>query len=132
MALYHSRGRISEMSEVKSGTTQSGYEWQRMTLTIEVPGFQGSVYKQVFSVSGDHVKEVSLHNIGDRVDITWSMYAREFNGRLYNNVDLVKIETPDYTKQDAPTEEAPVNPHLQELTGEGVANSDTPDNDLPW
>ena len=48
MALYISTGRISDMSEVKSGTTQSGKEWQRMTLTLEMPGYQGTFFKQVF------------------------------------------------------------------------------------
>ena len=91
MALYISTGRISDMSEVKSGTTQSGKEWQRMTLTLEMPGYQGTFFKQVFSVSGRAVDEVLKYDIDDLVEVTWSMYAREWNGRMYNNVDLVKI-----------------------------------------
>ena len=119
MALYQSKGRISEMSEVQSGTSQSGFEWQRMTLTIEIPGFQGSVFKQVFQVSNEHVKEVLLFNIGDRVEVAWSMYAREWNGRLYNNVDLVKISAQDQPAESAPAESA--------IPPEGI-----PNDDLPW
>ena len=63
MALYYSEGRISDMSEVKSGKTESGYEWQRMTLTLEVPGINGSVYKQVFNLSGDHVNQALLFSM---------------------------------------------------------------------
>ena len=92
MALYNSCGRISEMSEVQSGTSRNGYEWQRMTLVIEIPGFQGAVTKLSFQVSGDSVKDVLLHNIGDMVDVSWIIYAREWNGKWYNNVDLVKIK----------------------------------------
>ena len=98
MALYTTRGRISEMSEVQTGTSKNGYAWQRMTLLLDVPGYQGSVTKQCFQVSGDDVNEVSLFNVGDKVEIQWSMYAREWNGRWYNNVELVKIALQDGEK----------------------------------
>lgn len=91
MAIYISKGIISEMSEVTSGVTQNGKQWQRMTLTLDIPGYQGSITKQVFGVFGDDVNDVLLFSIGDKVEVSWTMYAREWNGRLYNNVDLVKI-----------------------------------------
>ena len=106
MALFYQKGTISDMSEVQSGTSQSGKEWQRMNLILDTPGFQGSVYKMVFQVSGDHVKEVSLFNRGDKVEVGFSIYAREWNGKWYNNVDLVKI-TSQETRQDAPAVNRP-------------------------
>lgn len=132
MALFYQKGTISDFSEVQSGTTQSGKEWQRMTLILDTPGFQGAVYKMVFQVSGEHVKDVLLFNRGDKVEIGFSMYAREWNGKWYNNVDLVKIsyqEQPQHQDADpgkivggeqtpAPQEAAP-------------AEAD-PSNDLPF
>lgn len=106
MALFYQKGTISDMSEVQSGTSQSGKEWQRMNLILDTPGFQGSVYKMVFQVSGDHVKEVSLFNRGDKVEVGFSIYAREWNGKWYNNVNLVKI-TSQETRQDAPAANRP-------------------------
>ncbi len=83
------------MSEVQSGTGKSGNQWQRMTLTLDIPGYQGAITKQVFQVFGDAVNDVLLFSIGDKVEVSWTMYAREWNGRLYNNVDLVKIASQD-------------------------------------
>ena len=91
MALFYQKGTISDMSEVQSGTSQSGREWQRMNLILETPGFQGSLYKMGFRVSGDKVKDVSLYNRGDKVQVGFSIYAREWNGKFYNNIDLVTI-----------------------------------------
>lgn len=91
MALFYQKGTISDMSEVQSGTSQSGREWQRMDLILETPGFNGSVYKMVFRVSGDKVKDVSLYNRGDKVQVGFSISAREWNGKWYNNIDLVTI-----------------------------------------
>ena len=101
MALFYQKGTISDFSEVQSGTTQSGKEWQRMTLILDTPGFQGAVYKMAFQVSGEHVKDVLLFNRGDKVEIGFSLYAREWNGKWYNNVDLVQIKKQE-TNQDAP------------------------------
>ena len=131
MAIYQSRGRISDMSEVQSGTSKNGYEWQRMTITLEIPGFQGSVFKQVFQVSGDDVNDVCLYNIGDRVEISWSMYAREWNGRWYNNVDLVKIKSLDEQKQEKNPAPAAKQPAIFDQTQESLDPADNPD-DLPF
>ena len=133
MAIYQSRGRISDMSEVQSGTSKNGYEWQRMTITLEISGFQGSVFKQVFQVSGDNVNDVSLYNIGDRVEISWSMYAREWSGRWYNNVDLVKIKSLDEQKQEEKPAPAPASkqPAIFDQPQESLDPADNP-NDLPF
>ena len=121
------------MSEVQSGTSKNGYEWQRMTITLEIPGFQGSEFKQVFQVSGNDVNDVCLYNIGDRVEISWSMYAREWNGRWYNNVDLVKIKNLDEQKQEEKPAPAPASkqPAIFDQAQESLDPADNPD-DLPF
>ena len=135
MALYNSCGRISEMSEVQSGTSRNGYEWQRMTIVLEIPGFQGAVTKQAFQVSGDSVNDVLLYNIGDLVDVSWIMYAREWNGKWYNNVDLVKIKyqedaQPAPAHQPAAPAQAAPQPQLFQKQ-ESLDPADNPD-DLPF
>ena len=121
MALYTSKGTITDMSEVKSGKTQSGYDWARMTIVIEVPGFQGSTTKLALDVIGvDDIKEVSLLSAGDKVEVTWTIYARNWNGRWYNNVELFKIRKLDESK---PSEPAPA-PIADEL--DPMSNNDLP------
>jgi hypothetical protein len=127
MALYQTRGTISEMSEVQSGTSKNGYQWQRMTLILDVPGYQGSITKQVFQVSGDDVDDVMLYNIGDKVEISFSLYAREWQGKWYNNVELVKIKRQE-TKQDAP---APQQAQIQFDKPQDLNSASNPD-DLPF
>lgn len=80
------------MSEVKSGTSNNGNKWQRMSILLDMPGFQGAIYKFQLSVSGKHVDEVCQFKVGDKVDVAWSIYAREYNDKWFNQVDLVRIE----------------------------------------
>lgn len=133
MAIYQSKGTISEMSEVQSGTSRNGYQWQRMTIILDIPGFQGSIIKQAFQVTGDDVNEVLLYNIGDRVEVSWSLFARNWNGKWYNNVDLVKIKSLDEQKQEerpAPAP-APKQPAIFDQPQESLDPADNPD-DLPF
>lgn len=122
MALYRSIGTISDMSEVSTGTSLKGNTWQRMTLLLDIPGYQGTITKQVFQVFGDLVKDVSLFNHGDKVEVSWSMYAREWNGKWYNSVDLVSIKY-----QDGVT----ANPAPKAAPQAEVEVADN-DNDLPF
>lgn len=109
------------MSEVKSGKTQSGYDWARMTIVIEVPCFQGSTTKLALDVIGvDDIKEVSLLSAGDKVEVTWTIYARNWNGRWYNTVELFKIRKLEESK---PSEPAPA-PIADDL--DPMANNDLP------
>ena len=103
MALYQSKGILSYISEIKSGTSQSGNTWKRQTIHLDVPGFQGSIFKQIFQVSGNAVDMVEKFSVGDKVEVTFSLYAREWEGKWYNNVDLVTItaqEQPAAPRED--------------------------------
>ena len=118
MAIYYSKGKISFITDVKTGTSQSGFQWRNCEVTLDVPGFQGSIIRQVFRASGDKVDAVLRYKVGDNVLIGFSLYAREWNNRLYNNVDLVTI-TEENVEAKAETAEKPAeSPALQELTSD--------------
>ena len=98
MALYYTKGTISHMSEVTTGTSKNGREWARMSIMLDVPGFQGSITKVIFQVGTDRVDNVLEYKVGDKVEIGWSIYAREWNDKWYNNVDVVNIKSADAQK----------------------------------
>ena len=101
MALYYSKGTISHMSEITSGTSTSGRDWARMTIMIDIPGYHGAISKLSFQVGTDRISDVQEFKVGDKVEIGWSIYAREYKGRWYNNVDLVNIKSQG-VQADAP------------------------------
>ena len=93
MALNYTKGTISHMSEVTSGTSKNGYDWARQTILIDIPGYQGSITKLSLQASNEMVDELNNYNVGDKVEVGWAIYAREWNGKWYNNVDLVNIKS---------------------------------------
>ena len=102
MALNYTKGTISHMSEVKSGTSKNGYDWARQTILIDIPGFQGSITKLSLQASNEMVDELNNYNVGDKVEVGWSIYAREWNGKLYNNFDMVNIKSQDQQTEQRP------------------------------
>lgn len=128
MALYHSKGRISEMSEITSGIGRNGNKWARMALVIEIPGFYGTFYKQVFQVGTEQIDAVQAFDIGDWVEVSFSIYAMEWNGRWYNNVDLVKI-TSQEEQQEEEDDPAPKAPARQKPE---PVEQEKKDDDLPF
>ena len=127
MALYYSKGTISHMSEITSGTSTSGRDWARMTIMIDIPGYHGAISKLSFQVGTDRISDVQEFKVGDKVEIGWSIYAREYNGRWYNNVDLVNIKSQG-VQADAP---APT-PAPRSLNNISAAELEPHEEDLPF
>lgn len=120
------------MSDIVTGVSKSGNKWARMSVTLDIPGYQGTITKQVFQVFGDDLDDVMKFKVGDRVTIGWSMYAREWNGRWYNNVDLVKINSQDDDADlalPAPKAKAEAKP---ETFSADDLNPELHEDDLPW
>lgn len=115
MALFYTKGTLSQIGEVMSGTSTNGNPWSRMTILLDVPGYQGTITKMSFNVSGDRISDVMEHKVGDKVEIGWSIYAREWNGKWYNSVDLINIKAQDAPAHTAAPAAAPMNFAQEEM-----------------
>lgn len=127
MALNYTKGTISHMSEITSGKSNSGRDWARQTILIDIPGYKGSITKLSLQASNEMVNELNNYNVGDKVEVGWSIYAREWNGRWYNNVDLVNIKSQG-VQADAP---APT-PAPRSLNNIPAAELEPHEEDLPF
>lgn len=92
MAIIYTKGTLSEMSDIRSGVSQSGNQWANMSIILDVPGYQGTVSKLSINVSGDRINDIMEHKIGDQVEVGWVIYARQWKDKWYNSVDLVNIK----------------------------------------
>lgn len=112
MAIVKERGTISFMSEVQSGVAQSGNPWYRQTIVVDVAGYNGSFRKVALQASGNVVGDLEGANVGDKVEISYQVTAREWNGKWYNNVDLYKVEFLEPQMQQPVAPAYPQNPQF--------------------
>lgn len=102
MALNYVKGTISHMGEVQQGTSQNGYGWARQVIVLDVASFNGTFSKIALTAQNQRVDELASYQIGDKVEIGYSVTAREWDGKWFNNVDLVNIKLLDETAPSAP------------------------------
>jgi hypothetical protein len=110
MAFVKERGTIAVMSEVQSGISQSGNTWARQTIVIDVVGYNGNYRKVALTATGNLVSDIARMAVGDKVEVTYQVTAREWNGKWYNNVDLYKIESTEEKAQQPVAPSAPSAP----------------------
>lgn len=98
MEKYISKGTISSISEVISGTSKSGNSWRKVSFVIEIPGYRGNFCKQEFSLFGDDIEDLQGFNLGDKVLVGFNYLSIEYNGRWYPNIRVVEISLLDEEK----------------------------------
>ena len=82
----------------QNGTSQSGKSWQKREFIIEetVGNYPNSM---VITAFGDRVEKLNTLRVGDYVTARFDTQAREYNGRVFNNITLYDITQPQAQAQ---------------------------------
>ena len=82
----------------QNGTSQSGKAWQKREFIIEetVVNYPNSL---VITAFGDRVEKLNTLRVGDYVTARFDTQAREYNGRVFNNITLYDITQPQVQAQ---------------------------------
>lgn len=110
MALNYVKGIISHMGEIESGTTQNGNSWSRQVIVLDIASFGNTYSKIALTVQNQRVNELQEYEVGDRVEVGYAVTAREWNGKWFNNVDLINIKMLDESASAAPASAAQPTP----------------------
>ena len=122
MALNRVKGIISHMGEIQSGTSQSGYDWARQIVVLDVASYNNTFSKIALTAQNQRVDDLQNYQIGDRVEVGYSVTAREWDGKWFNNVDLINIKFFDEVASAAPAPQtAPVAPAPRQAAPRQVA-----------
>ena len=150
MALNRVKGIISHMGEIQQGTSQNGYDWARQIIVLDVASFNGTFSKIALTAQNQRVDDLQNYQIGDRVEVGYSVTAREWDGKWFNNVDLISINFFDEVAQAAPAPVAQPAPVARQAAPRQAAsrqvaiparttplvppgtNLEPQDDDLPW
>lgn len=130
MALNYVKGIISHKGEIKSGQSQSGRDWSRQTVVVDISSYGNTYSKIALSVQNDKVNELERYALGARVEIGYSVTAREWEGKWYNNVDLITITSLD--EEESPTPAAAAKRVARPKSTPLTPPEDSADGDLPF
>ena len=91
-------GVVKSVMPTQTGTSQSGKAWQKREFIIEetVGNYPNSL---VITAFGDRVEKLNTLRVGDYVTARFDTQAREYNGRVFNNITLYDITKPQAQAQ---------------------------------
>lgn len=94
-------GEIVKIMEVEKGTSKAGKEWQKLTFVINNGNqYNPEVAFQIFGT--DKVEKFNKYNkVGSKVDVSFNVSSREFNGKYYNSLDAWKVFKAEESKEFA-------------------------------
>lgn len=127
------QGRILKILPLQTGQTKDGKEWRKQEFVFEFfenPTDRWSD-KVVLSLMGENIDK---HNIaeGDEVRIGFGHSVREYDGKVYNELRLYRLEKLASAPNSAPQamQAAPTGnqPTESETSAQGAKNED----DLPF
>ena len=115
--------KVLEVTDFTSGTSQSGKDWKKATVIVEQA--DGN-YTETYAMQAfDDKIDVVNGFIGQAVDIKFTIKAREYNGRWYNDLRFQYVSPVEQAKPaPAPAPKAEPAP--------APAQEDDPDGDLPF
>lgn len=94
------KGVVTDISQIQSGTSKSGKQWQRVDVVLTYDNSKPEYPKAVlFSVMNDNIGKFNLqHGCEYEVEVDFSV--REYNGKAYMSASCWKSTQ---TKQDLDT-----------------------------
>ena len=100
-------GRVIAVLEPKGGTSRNGNEWKVQEYVIET--HDQYPRRMCFDVFGDDkIKQFNIQ-IGEELNVSFDIDAREWQGRWFNSIRAWKVERVGAAPQVPPTE-APFPP----------------------
>lgn len=122
-------GIIKDILKVESGTSKAGKAWQKQGFVIDT----GAQYNPTvcFSLFGEE-KIALLRNFtpGQKVNVSFNISSREFNGKWYHNIDAWKVDAVDGA---ANTKGNATPPPMEEPSESfGDSSSSEEEDDLPF
>ena len=134
--LYELQGTIKALGERIEGTSRNGQPWQKCEVVVEV---QDGQYSDTVALTafGDRVDDViGRLKEGDEVTVKFTISAREYNGRYYNDINIVSIRRPGWSQrraQDGPQPARRPTPAKSKVDAilDGTFSGADQDDDLP-
>ena len=85
-------GKISQVLPLQQGVSSQGAEWRKLTIVVVEAdpsiAFPNEVALDLFNDNIPVDKELT---VGQLVDVHFGIRTREYNGRVYNEINVVKF-----------------------------------------
>ena len=87
-------GKITQVLPLQQGVSQQGAQWRKQSIVVmEDDANIAFPNEVVFDLFNDKIPVDKELTAGQRVDVHFGIRTREYNGRVFNDINVVKITT---------------------------------------
>lgn len=89
--IYKVQGTVKHVEDVETFEGRNGGSYRRQNIVVtekDDRGYENDVALRAF---GDTVAETEGLREGETVDVTFAINAREYNGRWYNDLNIIHV-----------------------------------------
>lgn len=90
--MYQVKGKLKEIGMLKSGVSKAGKNWQLINVIID----RETEYNNILSINIFGEEKINRFkekaSINDVLTLHFDIECREFNGKYYTNLGLIKFE----------------------------------------
>ena len=84
-------GKISQVFPLQEGVSSQGAKWRKQPIVVvEDDANIAFPNEMVLDLFNDKIPETQL-TVGQRVDVHFGIRTREYNGKVYNDVNVYKL-----------------------------------------
>ena len=88
--IFHEK--LTRKLEIESGTSKAGNEWKKQSFLIDTGNqYNPEICFQLFGE--DKIDMLNHHDEGSKVEVSFNLSPREYNGRYFHNIDAWRIES---------------------------------------
>ena len=91
--IYKVQGTVKHVEDVETFEGRNGGSYRKQNIVVtekDDRGYENDVALRAF---GDTVAETEGLREGETVDVTFAINAREYNGRWYNDLNIIHVRT---------------------------------------
>ena len=88
-------GKITQVMPLQEGVSQQGAQWRKQSIVVVEDDAQVAFPNaMVFDLFNDRIPETALA-VGQHVDVHFGVRTREYNGKVYNDVNVIRLTSND-------------------------------------
>lgn len=96
--MYQFIGKLKSKSEIKSGVSQAGREWKKISFVVMEKGNNKGNPVEFSTLNSDAVMFISDTALDTEIQVSFGVDGREYNGKYYVNLTAYGVET--YRQQE--------------------------------
>ena len=131
MAIYKTQGTVHQIDEVETINARNGQTYRKQSIVLEETDDRGRTDYVQLRAFGEAVEETEDLREGEAVSVTFAITAREYNGRWYNDLNIIHVRRTAPVQEEKEQRKAAVREKAQAIL-DGTVSGEGHEDDLPF